>query len=69
MKELYLVHVLGESESYFEEHYSEEEIKTILKFIYDMDTHDGPSYDVPCIEFEKNGKIVSVEDYFSYVNG
>lgn len=30
MKELYLVHVFGESESHFEGHYSEEEIKTIF---------------------------------------
>lgn len=69
MKELYLVHVFGESESHFEEYYSEEEIKTIFKFVHDMDMHDVPSYEMPCIEFEKNGKIVSVEDYFSYVNG
>jgi hypothetical protein len=59
--------VFGESESRFEGHYSEEEIKTIFKFIYDMDIHDIPSYDVPCIEFEKDGKIFSVEDYVSYV--
>lgn len=67
MKELYLVNVLGESESRFEEYYSEEEIKTIFKFIHDMDIHDVPSYDVPLIEFEKDGKRISVEDYFSYV--
>lgn len=53
MKEVYKVTVLGESYSMFEEYYSEEEIKTINKFMNDMSNHNVPNYDIPCIEFEK----------------
>ena len=52
-KEKYKVRVLGESESYFEELYTEEEIKTIEKFMNDMDKHKVTSYDCPVIEFTK----------------
>ena len=63
MKELYLVNVLGESESHFEEHYSEEEIKVIEKFFNDMSRHDVASYDIPLIEFEKDGKIITIPNF------
>lgn len=66
MKEFYNVMVLNESETYFREQYSEEEIKTIFKFIHDMQMNNVPSYDCPLIEFEKDGKIISAEDYFEY---
>lgn len=66
MKEFYNVMVLNESETYFREQYSEEEIKTIFKFIHDMQMNNVPSYDYPLIEFEKDGKIISAEDYFEY---
>ena len=52
-KEKYKVRVLGESESCFEELYTEEEIKTIEKFMNDMDKHKVASYDCPVIEFTK----------------
>ena len=52
-KEKYKVQVFGESESCFEELYTEEEIKTIEKFMNDMDKHKVPSYDYPAIEFTK----------------
>ena len=68
MKEFYNVRVSNESETYFREQYSEEEIKTIFKFIHDMEMNDVPHYDMPCIEFkrEKDGKTIFVEDYFEY---
>ena len=66
MKEFYNVSVSNESVTYFREQYSEEEIKTIFKFIHDIDINGVPHYDMPCIEFEKDGKTISVEDYFEY---
>lgn len=53
MKELYKVTVFGDSESRFEEYYSNEEIKTITKFVNDMYEHGVASYDIPYFEFEK----------------
>jgi hypothetical protein len=53
MKELYLVTILGDSASYFEEYYSEEEIKVIEKFFNDMDKHHVASYDNPLVQFDK----------------
>ena len=66
MKEFYNVRVSNESETYFREQYSEEEVKTIFKFIHDMEMNDVPHYDMPFIEFEKDGKTISVEDYYKY---
>lgn len=66
MKEFYNVRVSNESETCFREQYSEEEIKTIFKFIHDMEMNDVPHYDMPLVEFEKDGKIISVEDYYEY---
>lgn len=53
MKELYKVTVLGDSASYFEEYYSEEEIEVIEGFFNDMSRHGVASYDVPLVEFYK----------------
>ena len=53
MKELYCVKILGESYSEFKEYYSKEEIETIEKFLDDTSKHHVPSYDIPCVEFEK----------------
>ena len=68
MKEFYNVSVLNEGETHFRECYSEEEIKTIFKFIHDMDINNVPHYDYPLIEFERerDGKIISIEDCFEY---
>ena len=52
-KEKYKVRVFGESESCFEELYTEEEIKTIEKFMNDMDKHKVASYDCPVVAFTK----------------
>lgn len=52
MKKLYSVSVYNESESNFEEYYTEEEVKTILKFFKDLSKHEVPSYDFPLVEFE-----------------
>ena len=52
MKKLYSVNVCNGSESNFEEYYTEEEVKIILKFFKDMGKHDVPSYDYPLVEFE-----------------
>lgn len=52
MKKLYSVSVYNESESIFEEYYTEEEIQAILKFFKDMRKHEVPLYDFPVIEFE-----------------
>ena len=52
-KEKYKVQVFGESKSCFEELYTEEEIKTIEKFMNDMEKHNVASYDYPAIEFTK----------------
>lgn len=64
MKKLYRVNIFGDSESHFEEYYSDEEIETIMKFFNDMDKHDVASYDVPLVEFEKDGEIITREDYY-----
>lgn len=53
MKELYFVRVLGDSESHFDEYYSEEEVKVIEDFFNDMSRHGVASYDVPLVEFYK----------------
>lgn len=63
MKELYKVSVFGDSESHFEEQYTKEEIDVIMKFFVDMDKHYVASYDVPYVRFEKNGKVIDIEDY------
>lgn len=63
MKELYNVAIFGDSESRFEGHYSKEEIDVIMKFLVDMDKNGVPHYDIPCVEFEKDGKIINTEDY------
>lgn len=52
MKELYSVSVWDSRLTTFEEHYSEEEIETIYKFINDLKKYDVISR-VPYIEFEK----------------
>lgn len=52
MKKLYSVYVANASETSFEEYYSEEEVKTILKFFKDLSKHEVPSYDIPLVEFE-----------------
>ena len=67
MKELYKVHVYGESESHFEGYYSKEEIDTIMKFLVDLENHDVAHYDIPSIEFEKDGKTITTEDYLEVV--
>ena len=53
MKELYLVTVFGETVSYFEEYYNEEEVETIKRFFNDMNKHEVARYDLPDIVFEK----------------
>lgn len=63
MKELYKVHVYGESEHHFEEYYSEEEIDTIMKFLVGLEKHNVPHYDSLLIEFEKDGKTITTENY------
>lgn len=68
MKQLYSVQVLGESMSHFTGHYSEDEIEVIMKFLNDMDEHDVPYYDIPCITFTKDGKEISREDYWEEGN-
>ena len=52
IKKLYSVNVYNESESNFEEYYTEEEVKTILKFFKDLSKYEVPSYDFPFVEFE-----------------
>ena len=52
-KEKYKVQVFGESKSCFEELYTEEEIKTIEKFMNDMEKHNVASYYYPAVEFTK----------------
>lgn len=52
MKKLYSVNVCNESISDFEEYYTEEEVKTILKFFKDLSKHEVPSYDYPLVKFE-----------------
>ena len=63
MKYIYTVTVYGDSVSHFEEQYSEEEIKIIEKFFNDMSKYDVPHYDVPLIEFEIDGKIITIPNY------
>lgn len=63
MKKFYSVRVFGESESYFMEYYTEEEIAIIEKFFNDMIKYDVASYDVPLVEFENDGKIITVPNY------
>lgn len=53
MKELYLVTVFGKSASYFEEYYSEEEVKVIEGFLDDMKKRGVARCDVPHIEISK----------------
>lgn len=52
MKKLYSVYVANASETSFEEYYSKEEVKVILKFFKDLSKHKVPSYDFPLVEFE-----------------
>lgn len=63
MKELYNVRVYNDSESFFKESYSEDEIKVIMKFFNDMSKHKVARYDFPAIEFEKDGVVITPEDY------
>lgn len=63
MKKLYSVSVFGESESCFEEYYTEEEIRVIEKFFNDMSKHDVAIYDIPLVEFEIDNDIISIPNY------
>lgn len=63
MKKLYSITVTNESESCFDEYYTEEEIRTIEKFFNDMEKHDVASYDIPLVEFKIGNEIITIPNY------
>lgn len=52
-KKCYKVTVFNESESKFEEYYTEEEVRIIQKFFEDMSKHNVAHYDIHEVQFEK----------------